>query len=206
VLQTIEAHWLAFTLALVVVLLVAWWLFGRTSRSDRGRGDRARSYRPDVLDEGAAPAQRNQALIDAPSAVTAASLADTGPPILGGIGEVVAAAATSELADAQPEAPPPPTAPPAPQPAPQPAAQPAGGAADDLRRIKGVGPKLIALLNGMGITTYAQIAGWSDADIDGIDARLGSFAGRIRRDNWVEQACLLAADDTAGFEAKFGKL
>jgi predicted flap endonuclease-1-like 5' DNA nuclease len=187
-LQTIEANWVAFALALVIGLLVAWWLFGRGSRDARER-----SRGPDVLDEGAAPAQRNQALIDAPSAVTAASLADTGPDIFGGIGEVFAAAATSEVADAE--------APPAAPPPAVPAGEP-----DDLRRIKGVGPKLVALLHGLGVTRYAQIAAWTEADIDRIDAQLGAFAGRIRRDNWVEQARFLAADDTAGFEAQFGKL
>jgi predicted flap endonuclease-1-like 5' DNA nuclease len=194
VLQTFEAHWVAFALALIIGLLVAWWLFGRGSRDTRQR-----SRGPDVLDEGAAPAQRNQALIDAPSAVKAASYADTGPDIFGGIGEVFAAAATSEVVDAEPretEAPPPAPAPPT----------PAAGEPDDLRRIKGVGPKLVALLHSLGVTRYAQIAAWTDADIDSMDARLGTFAGRIRRDNWVEQAKFLAAGDAAGFERKFGKL
>src|SRR5690606_4992175 len=77
---------------------------------------------------------------------------------------------------------------------------------DDLTRIKGVGPKLAALLHGLGITGFDDIAGWDDAAIDRIDARLGQFSGRIRRDGWVEQARLLAAGDTAGFEKKFGKL
>ena len=190
-LQTIEANWVAFALALVIGLLVAWWLFGRGSR-----GSRERSHRPDVLDEGAAPAQRNQSLIDAPSAVRAASYADTGPDIMGGIGEVFAAAATSEVVDAEPAA-----AAPPPAPAPQPSA-----GADDLRCIKGVGPKLAALLQSLGVTTYAQIAAWTEADIDRVDAQLGTFAGRIRRDSWVEQAKLLASGDTAGFEGKFGKL
>lgn len=193
-LQAIEANEIVFGLALVVALLVALWLFGRGSRGKA----RDRSHAPDVLDEGAAPAQRNQALIDAPSAVKAASYADTGPDIMGGVGEIFAAAATSEVADATPP-------PPAPAPAPAPAAEPAGEA-DDLRRIKGVGPKLVALLHGFGVTRYSQIAAWTDADIDAMDARLGTFAGRIRRDSWVEQAKLLAAGDQAGFEAKFGKL
>lgn len=195
-LQTIEANWIAFALALVIGLLVAWWLFGRGSRDSRER-----SYGPDVLDEGAAPAQRNQALIDAPSAVTAASFADTGPDILGGMGGILAAAATSEVVDAGP------ARAPAPAPAPASVSPPVpAGAADDLRRIKGVGPKLAVLLQSLGVTSYAQIAAWSDADIDSIDAQLGTFAGRIRRDSWVEQARLLAAGDQAGFEGKFGKL
>lgn len=199
-LQMIEANWVAFALALVIGLLVAWWLFGRTSGIER------RERRPDVLDEGAAPAQRNQALIDAPSAAasataapqatTAAAFAGTGPDILGGLGEIVAAAAGEEAAAA---------AVPAPAPAPAPGPEvPNGG--DDLRRIKGVGPKLATLLNSLGVTSYAQIAGWSDADIDRIDAQLGAFAGRIRRDSWIEQAKYLSSGDTTGFEAKFGKL
>ncbi|MEJ5977542.1 hypothetical protein WG901_12905 [Novosphingobium sp. PS1R-30] len=197
-LQTIEANWVAFALALVIGLLVAWWLFGRGSRDNRQR-----SHKPDVLDEGAAPAARNQALIDAPSAVTAAAFADTGPSVMGGMGEVIAAAAASEVIDAEEEAQP--TPPPA-APSPAPAAIPAAGEADDLRRIKGVGPKLVALLQSLGITTYAQVAAWTDADIDRVDAQLGTFAGRIRRDSWVEQAQFLAAGDTAGFEGRFGKL
>ncbi|NCP10415.1 MAG: hypothetical protein GW859_00415, partial [Sphingomonadales bacterium] len=58
----------------------------------------------------------------------------------------------------------------------------------------------------LGVTRYDQIAAWDAADIDRIDAQLGAFQGRIRRDDWVEQARLLAAGDTAGFEAKFGAL
>lgn len=79
-------------------------------------------------------------------------------------------------------------------------------AGDDLTRIKGVGPKLVEMLRGQGITSFRQIADWSDADIDRVDAELGRFQGRIRRDDWVEQARLLASGDTAGYEARFGKL
>lgn len=77
---------------------------------------------------------------------------------------------------------------------------------DDLRRLKGVGPKIVALLHGEGITRYSQIAAWTDADIAAIDAKLGSFTGRPKRDNWVDQAQLLATGDVAGYEAKYGKL
>lgn len=85
-----------------------------------------------------------------------------------------------------------------------PAPEPTEG--DDLRRLKGVGPKIVALLHADGITRYAQIAAWTDADLAAIDAKLGSFAGRPTRDNWVDQARLLAAGDIAGYEAKYGKL
>jgi predicted flap endonuclease-1-like 5' DNA nuclease len=92
---------------------------------------------------------------------------------------------------------------PAAAPTPPPAA-PIGG--DDLTRIKGLGPRLAALLNALGVNSYAEIAAWSEDEIDRIDAQLGTFAGRIRRDNWLEQAKFLANDDMAGFEGKFGKL
>lgn len=77
---------------------------------------------------------------------------------------------------------------------------------DNLLKLKGVGPKLNLLLIELGVTRYAQIAQWSDADIAAIDARLGSFKGRPVRDQWVDQARYLAAGDIAGFEAKYGKV
>ena len=88
----------------------------------------------------------------------------------------------------------------------RPAVPAAIGAPDDLKRIKGLGPKLATLLATLGITRFDQIAAWSEADIAEVDRFLGTFQGRIARDNWVEQARLLAAGDDAGFAAKFGAL
>lgn len=100
-------------------------------------------------------------------------------------------------------------APAAPQVAAQvaPSASPsAAPAADELGRIKGIGPRLVAILHDLGVTSFAQIAAWDDAAIGRIDAQLGRFQGRIRRDDWVQQARLLAAEDLAGYEARFGKI
>ncbi|PZU14465.1 MAG: hypothetical protein DI606_02155 [Sphingobium sp.] len=94
----------------------------------------------------------------------------------------------------------------APEPALQPVAAASDGQADDLLKLKGVGPKLHNLLIELGVTRFSQIADWSDADIAAIDARLGNFKGRPVRDQWVDQAKYLAAGDIAGFEAKYGKL
>lgn len=59
---------------------------------------------------------------------------------------------------------------------------------DDLKRIRGVGPKLERLLNQNGITTFAQLAGLTDAEVTALDEQLGEFRGRIARDGWLEQA------------------
>jgi predicted flap endonuclease-1-like 5' DNA nuclease len=171
-----------FALALVAGLMLVWFLFGRADTP------RERSHKPDVLDEGVGPAQRNQALIDAPPA------AKIEPVVIAPQPEPVPVAASEPV-----EAAPPP-------PAPEPAPEPAPATADDLSRIKGLGPKLQKLLPELGITTFAQIAALTEADLAELDTKLGAFAGRPAKDNWVEQAKFLAAGDTAGFEAQFGKV
>lgn len=65
------------------------------------------------------------------------------------------------------------------------------GAADDLKKISGVGPVLEKKLNALGITTFAQVAAFTPDDIARVDDAL-SFKGRIDRDNWLEQAAELA--------------
>ncbi len=82
----------------------------------------------------------------------------------------------------------------------------AAGAPDDLLVLKGVGPKLGALLATLEIRRFDQIAAWGPAEIAKVDENLGAFKGRIARDAWVEQAAFLARGDIAGYEAKFGKL
>ena len=62
------------------------------------------------------------------------------------------------------------------------------GTPDDLKLIVGVGPVLERMLYQLGVTTYRQIARWSERDIDEYDAKLAEFPGRIRRDGWVTQA------------------
>lgn len=164
---------LPFILIGVLVLAIAVWALLRANRKAKVI-DAGESLKRDVLDEGAARASRNQALIDAPPAVV------------------------------KPEPEPAPV--PAPAPTPPPVAAPAPAAsADDLTRIKGLGPKIAALLNELGVTSYAQIAGWSAEDAAAIDAQLGRFSGRISRDQWIAQAQLLAAGDEAGFVKKFGQ-
>ena len=78
------------------------------------------------------------------------------------------------------------------------------GGPDDLKRIKGVGPKLEKTLHGMGIYHFDQIAAWGPKELGWVDDNLEGFKGRASRDNWVEQARTLAAGDETAFSGKAG--
>lgn len=224
------ANWLLVVGAAVLALVLLWWLIARMRKRPRVRG-----YQPDVLDEGAAPAARNQSLIDAPPAAQIAM-----PPRAAG--GAFAVAGSAPVSAAQPDRVPEPERLPEPEilarpadipgldepvtladaasevhtpdsaaadaPAARAEAAPATipAAGDDLSRIKGLGPKLQTLLPSLGLSTYAQIAALGEADLVKLDAQLGAFAGRPARDGWAEQAQYLAAGDMAGFEARFGKV
>lgn len=82
----------------------------------------------------------------------------------------------------------------------------ASGPPDDLLKLKGVGPKLAAILNDRGITRFDQIVKLSASQIEALDASLGAFRGRFERDRIQEQADYLARGDVDGYEVKFGKL
>ena len=71
--------------------------------------------------------------------------------------------------------------------------EPGFGQADNLEKIRGIGPMLRQLLNDTGIFYYWQIAEWGEEDVASIDALLPGYQGRITRDRWVEQAKELAA-------------
>lgn len=75
------------------------------------------------------------------------------------------------------------------------------GGADDLKRIKGIGPKLEKLCNTMGFFHFDQIAAWTPDEMAWVNANLEGFKGRATRDKWIEQAKLLAS----GAETEFSK-
>jgi large subunit ribosomal protein L21 len=73
-----------------------------------------------------------------------------------------------------------------------PAAAPkAAAGADDLKKLSGVGPALEKKLHEAGVTSFAQIAAWTEADVEEFGEKL-SFKGRIEREGWIEQAKELA--------------
>lgn len=78
------------------------------------------------------------------------------------------------------------------------------GGADDLKKIKGVGPKLEETLNALGFYHYDQIAKWTEAEIAWVDNRL-KFKGRIERDGWIDQARTLAEGGETAFSKKVDK-
>lgn len=63
----------------------------------------------------------------------------------------------------------------------------ASKAADDLKMISGIGPKLEGLLNGMGVLRFSDIAAWTDKDVEHFDRELG-LDGRVHKDGWIAQA------------------
>lgn len=79
------------------------------------------------------------------------------------------------------------------------------GKADDLKMIKGVGPKLELMLNELGFYHFDQIAAWSADEVAWVDQNLKGFKGRVSRDNWVEQATTLAAGGTTEFASRVKK-
>ncbi|TYC58586.1 NADH-quinone oxidoreductase subunit NuoE [Rhodobacterales bacterium] len=75
------------------------------------------------------------------------------------------------------------------------------GKKDDLKKLKGVGPKLESTLNDLGFFHFDQVASWGPEEIAWVDSRL-TFKGRIERDGWVEQAKLLAAGEETDFSKR----
>ncbi|MEO1399368.1 MAG: NADH:ubiquinone oxidoreductase [Pseudomonadota bacterium] len=124
----------------------------------------------------------------------------------------------AKTVDAPKPAAPAPAPKPAPAPAPAPAAAEAGeadkpatlteardGKADNLKEIKGVGPKLEKLLHSMGFYHFDQIANWTAKEVAWVDENLEGFKGRVSRDSWVDQAKILAAGGDTEFSKRVGK-
>ncbi len=118
-----------------------------------------------------------------------------------------------------PEPEPAPESEPAPEPAPAAATAPVDGPgkkpatlteardgkADNLKLIKGVGPKLEKLCNTLGFYHFDQIAAWTAEEVAWVDQNLEGFKGRVTRDTWVEQARILAEGGETEFSARSKK-
>ena len=153
------------------------------------------------------------------------------PVVTAGAAAVTAAAATAaaaRLAEPRPVVAPAPVAPVAPRPVvaapltarPAPVATAAifdphrpvrpmglaaarGGKHDDLLRISGVGPKNQEILHSLGIYHFDQMAKWTPGEGDWVDDHM-KFNGRVAREEWVNQARLLAAGNESEFARLYG--
>jgi predicted flap endonuclease-1-like 5' DNA nuclease len=172
-------YWYLCLIALVIGLATAAWIWLRTTRTSDNLPDIDEPVRKGSAKPGPVPLEPVKPVIDVAQPVKFVAPAPEPSPI---------AAPSSSEATARPNI------------------AAAVGDPDDLSLIKGVGPKLKVLLTNLGIVRFDQIAAWGEADIAEVDQYLGTFKGRITRDNWVEQANYLAKGDHDGFASRFGAI
>jgi len=179
--ELITQNWVWFLIALLIGIATGWWIWGHSGAD---------------ADIGTEPEQIAQADKDVPAPELEPAETNRDELHVDNL----------EKAEANPVM----AATPAPVTAPVSDGKPniaaAIGDPDNLRQIKGVGPKLNTLLASLGVTRFDQISAWGDNEIAEVDGYLGNFKGRISRDNWVDQADYLAKGDIEGFEAKYGKM
>jgi predicted flap endonuclease-1-like 5' DNA nuclease len=132
------------------------------------------------------------------------------PPPAPASAPLAAPVAVPLAAPVAPEAPPvaeapaaPPAAPPAvAQAKPRTLAAARDGGPDDLKQIKGIGPKMESMLHRMGFFHFDQVAAWTPAELAWVDDNLEGFKGRASRDEWVAQARILADGGTTEFSTR----
>ena len=175
-----DANSILIAIALIVGLLIAWWIFKRSPRpveDQRESERRAEPIAPPVADRS--PAVARKVAVDGSEG---GGITDQGAAAAADIaGHVLGVSVHQQLASG-------------------------AGAPDDLAMMKGVGPKFVAKLHENGIIRFDQLARLSANEVDILDEKMGPFKGRLVRDRVIEQASHLARDDRDGFEAKFGKL
>ncbi|MGX8012175.1 proton-conducting membrane transporter [Mesorhizobium sp. ORM8.1] len=205
-------------LAFIVGVLVGWFIWGRLRGeldSLRGDLDRTRSERDRLradtdrlkgeLDAcGRARADLESKLRATPAGAGTSKAAAPASAALTSTSSSAGSTAAKPAPKAAAAKKPPAAKTAAPKPAAKKAAAPKAAAdkADNLRRLIGIGPVNEKLLKGQGVTTYAQIAAWTEADVKRIEEVL-NFDGRIAREKWIEQAKLLAAGNETEFARQF---
>ncbi|MGL5012296.1 MAG: hypothetical protein ACRC6I_20705 [Paracoccaceae bacterium] len=173
--------WFLLALAGLIGLVAGWIIWGRQDQTvvaaDTGEADRLRTELADCRSKGAAHAARVTELEGQLAACGArvkeleGQLAAPAAPVMAPQALMGGAAAVRPAALDGPR----------------------GGKADDLKLIKGVGPKLEALCNKLGFWHFDQIANWTPAEVAWVDENLEGFKGRVSREDWIAQARDLAA-------------
>ena len=134
---------------------------------------------PQVTTPAATPAAAPAAVASAPQVATRAAFAQAEPVApAAGLAAAAAAAAAAGMATAS------------------------GLQRDNLQRISGINAEVEKLLNVQGVSRYAQLAAWTPSDATRIDRLLG-HEGRIARENWIEQAAMLARGGDTAFSRQF---
>ena len=80
-------------------------------------------------------------------------------------------------------------------------AGPLGGKADDLKRIRGIGPQNERKLHGLGVYHFSQVAAWTAENAKWAGSFM-AFPGRIEREDWIAQAAILATGAETGFSKR----
>jgi predicted flap endonuclease-1-like 5' DNA nuclease len=213
---------LLIVLGAVAALIVAGMIYGRRLAHQRHRAEEAAEERAEEAgvelapDEDAVAAETDatpvakepdrDATIAAPKPSPAPEPAPTPVPAPAPVEEVAPPSPPPPPAPVEEAAPPPASPTAAPDAAPEPAVTPDLAGALSLTTIKGLGPKVAAMLAERGITRVDQVAALTTDEASELDAQLGVFTGRMARDRWIDQAKLLASGDTTAYEAEFGKL
>jgi predicted flap endonuclease-1-like 5' DNA nuclease len=177
-----DANTITIIIALLVGLLVGWWMFKRLKAgSGRDSGERGAGETLETLPP-ARTVEVDRPLRAGLDGSERNGLASSGAAAASDVaGQVLGVRVHDELPGAD-------------------------GPPDNLEIMKGVGPKLVTCLHSNGIMRFEQLARLSDNEVSILDEKMGPFKGRLRRDRIVEQASYLARGDTDGFEARFGNL
>jgi predicted flap endonuclease-1-like 5' DNA nuclease len=178
--------WVLLAMAGLIGLFAGWLIWGRRdevhSAPDTGEADRLRAALADCRGKGESMTAR---IADLERQLAVAKAAPVAAPVMAApvmaapvmAAPAMAGGSAAIAAPSRPEA----------------LAGPRGGKADDLKLIKGVGPKLEALCNKLGFWHFDQIANWTPAEVAWVDENLEGFKGRVSREEWIVQARDLAA-------------
>ncbi len=178
-----DANLIVLIVALLIGLVIGWWMFRRMrSGATAQQDDAGRTAPPAAAATSSRAIEEERPLptrLDTPEGngfvdSTAAAASDVA-------GEILGVQAHAELPGAE-------------------------GPPDNLQMLKGVGPKLAQILNANGITRFEHLARMTPDQVAAVEEKLGAFKGRLTRDRVVEQAAYLARGDRDGFQARFGNL
>ncbi|MGY6628092.1 MAG: 50S ribosomal protein L21 [Oceanicaulis sp.] len=78
------------------------------------------------------------------------------------------------------------------KPAKAPAKAKAAAGADDLTQLNGVGPAFAKKLAEAGVTSFAQVAAWTQADLERLDGEIAGLKAKAESGEWIAQAKELA--------------